>query len=222
MNKLSKPIIGIIGAGKLGITLGNLAVSAGYQVYISSSKPVEEIQMTIDILAKGAIASTTEEINRLVDVAILALPLSKYNQLSSELFEGKIVIDAMNYWWEVDGTDQIFSDAEHSSSEKVQEYFSKANVAKALNHIGYHDLADDARQGSDENRKIVIIATDHEMAIGTVTNLVSDFGFTPMNIGALKNGRILEPGSPLFGASLELEEIQEIVNTELNKLNMEE
>lgn len=216
---MNKPIIGIIGAGKLGTTLGNLAIKAGYQVYIASSRPPEEIEMTIDILVNGAIASSKEIINNIADVVILALPLSKYSQLSSNLFEDKIIIDAMNYWWETDGSDVILSDVKQSSSEKVQQHFSKSYVVKALNHIGYHNLLDDARQDSTENRKIVIIATDHKNAVETVAQIVSDFGFNPMNIGALKNGRILEPGSPLFGASLPIEEIKEIVNHELEKLN---
>lgn len=215
---MTKPVIGIIGAGKLGITLGNLAVGGGYATYISASGSVEKIQMTIDILVPGAIASTNQEISEVADIIILALPLSKYKTLKPELFKDKIMIDAMNYWWEVDGTSQVYTDAELSSSERVQDYFAQSKVVKAFNHIGYHNLADDARQDSKANRKVVLVAGNDEKAVKEVEAVVDQFGFEALSIGQLKNGRILEPGSPLFGASLGMDDIQPVVKDSIEKM----
>lgn len=214
---MTKPTLGIIGAGKLGITLGKLAREAGYKVFISGSKSAEKIQLTVEILVPGAVASTTEEVAAQADIIILAVPLSKYQQINSELFADKILIDAMNYWWEVDGVDQIYSDKNGSSSEKVQQYFSKSIVIKAFNHIGYHNLEEDARQNSHENRKVVLIAGNQLEAVNKVQKIVDDFGFSSRFIGNLKNGIILEPGSSLFGASLEAEKIEELIQEELVK-----
>lgn len=213
-NKLN---IGIVGAGKLGIVLGNLALKAGYSVYISSSRSVEEIQLTIDILVPGAIATTNEVINDVADVIILALPLGKYQSLDPHLFEGKTLLDAMNYWWEVDGVPNVYSDANLSSSERVALHFSKSKVVKAFNHIGYHNLADYANQSVQDSRKVVLFSTNHEEIINVVEDIISDFGFTPLFLGPLSNGRILEAGEPLFGATLGLEEITPLVEKALKK-----
>lgn len=209
--------IGIIGAGKLGIVLGNLAVKAGYKVYLSSSRPVTDIALTIEVLVPGANATTTEDINQLADIIVLALPLGKFNTIDPNFFSGKIVLDAMNYWWEVDGVPNVYSNELLSSSERVALHFGKSKVIKAFNHIGYHNLVDYSRQQSPDNRKVVLYATDHLEVVKTIEKIISDFGFIPFSLGALKNGRILEAGHPLFGATLGLEDITPLVEEELKK-----
>ncbi len=217
---MTKPIIGILGAGKLGTTLGKLLVEANYPVLISGSQSAEKIQLTIDILVPGAESLTTEEVSKRADIIVLALPLSKYTQLDPQLLENTLLIDAMNYWWEIDGLDEtIYSDAEQSSSEKVQAYFEKSTVIKAFNHMGYHNLGDDTRPDSTENRKAILIAGDQMAAVNQVEVIIDDVGFMPLHIGELRNGIILEPGSPLFGASLGLEEVQEKVNIGLKGIS---
>lgn len=217
---MTKPIIGILGAGKLGTTLGKLLVEANYPDLISGSQSAEKIQLTIDILVTGAESLTTEEVSKRADIIVLALPLSKYTQLDPQLLENTLLIDAMNYWWEIDGLDEtIYSDAEQSSSEKVQAYFEKSTVIKAFNHMGYHNLGDDTRPDSTENRKAILIAGDQMAAVNQVEVIIDDVGFMPLHIGELRNGIILEPGSPLFGASLGLEEVQEKVNIGLKGIS---
>jgi len=218
---LTKPIIGIIGAGKLGTTLGKLFTESGYPVLISGSQSADKIQLTIDILVPGAESLTTEEVSQRADMVVLALPLSKYQQIDSQLLENKILIDAMNYWWEVDGVEEVYSDAEQSSSERVQEYFEKSTLIKAFNHMGYHNLGDDARPNTDEDKKAILIAGDQMDAVNKVETIVDNVGFKPLYIGELRNGVILESGSPLFGASLGLEEAKEKARTGLKEIDSE-
>lgn len=95
---MPKPIIGIIGAGTLGTTLGRLFVLAGYSVLISGSGSADKIRLIIDVLVPGAKALTNQEVSEQADIIILALPISKYQELDTDLLEDKLVIDAMNYW----------------------------------------------------------------------------------------------------------------------------
>ena len=194
--------IGIVGAGKLGITLAQLARKAGYEVYISGSREPSKIELSVQVLAPGAYAVTTSEVVRVSDIVILAIPLSKFRLLKPEDFTDKLVVDAMNYWWEVDGprTDSVTEGM--SSSEAVQLHLSQARIVKALNHMGYHDLHDETRPTGTTERKAIAVAGDDPADIDTVSRLIDTLGFDALNIGVLSNGTRLEPGHPAFGANV--------------------
>lgn len=205
--------IGIIGAGKVGIVLAQLALAAGYAVDIAGSGMAEKITMTVDILAPGAQAMTTKEVVMRNDVIILALPLSKFKQLDSNLFTNKLVLDAMNYWWETDGQHAEFLDPHLGTSELVQAYFKRSIVVKAFNHMGYHDLYDEATVISGKNRqKAIAIASDNKDASDQVAQIITDFGFEPLVLTSLSEGIKLQPGVETFGANLTKNELQLVID----------
>ncbi len=194
--------IGILGAGKVGIVLAQLALKAGYTVYIASSKEPETIALTIKVLTPGAIAVGNKEAARLADVIILALPLSKYKSIPKNELAGKLVIDAMNHWWEVDGPREDTIDSNAPSSEAIQSYLNESRVVKAFSHMGYHELHDEARSKGSEGRKAIAVAGDSHEDITVVSEIVNSLGFDPLLIGSLANGVVLEPGHPGFGVNL--------------------
>jgi len=206
-----KPVLGILGAGKLGTVVTQLALKAGYTVYIAGSGAVEKIKLTIEVITPGAIAVTAEEAITASDIVILALPLSKYKNLPVSALENKLVIDGTNYWWEVDGT---MPDLEKysSSSEMIQAFLPTSRVVKALSHIGYHNLLDDARPSGADDRKAMAIAGNNPHDTEQVADLIADLGFDPVIIGHLATGKKLEPGNPLFGASVNAAEIRKLAN----------
>ena len=192
--------IGIIGAGKLGLALAKLALDAGYDVGISSSRPAQAIELTVEVLAPGAKAYTTTELIEQFSTIILALPLSRFLALPDSIltqFKEKIVLDAMNFWWEIDGKDQ---EAHYrNSSVTVQNKLPEAFVVKAFNHMGYHDLAAEAT--TKEHKKAIVYATDHPHIVPEIEELIKQLGFDPYALATLEQGVMLEPGSPLFGAN---------------------
>lgn len=200
--------IGILGAGKVGIVLAQLALRAGYEVIIAGSGSASKISLSVEVLAPGAKASDSVGVAQEADIIILALPLSKYQTIDASTLKGKVVIDAMNYWWEVDGIREDFSNPLHATSELIQEYLTDSIVVKAFNHMGYHDLFDESRVENPSDRKAIAVAGDDKEAVEEVMDIVSDLGFDPLNIGSLSDSKKIEPGSEAFGANVELEELQ--------------
>src|ERR1035441_3376910 len=129
--------LGIVGAGKIGTAIARAAVAARYDVAISGSGAVERIELIVEVLAPGAHAVTTEDVVRQGDLVVLAVPMHRFRELPPDLFAGKILVDAMNYWEEIDGTDQELATAPTGTSVVVQQHFPLARVVKGLNQLGY-------------------------------------------------------------------------------------
>lgn len=204
-----KPVLGILGAGKLGTAVARLALKAGYTVYIAGSGAVEKIKLSVEVITPGAIPVTKDVAINNSDIVILALPLSKYKNLPVAELQNKLVIDATNYWWEVDGTMPDLKEYS-SSSEMIQAFLPKSRIVKALSHIGYHNLLDDAREAGAADRRAMAIAGNAPRDIEQVALLVNDLGFDPVIIGTLSEGKKLEPGSALFGASVDAAAIRKL------------
>ncbi|MFD1429351.1 NADPH-dependent F420 reductase [Lacticaseibacillus mingshuiensis] len=201
MPNTDKPTIGILGAGKLGSTLARIGESRDLPILIGSRHSVADLKWVIDTLAPGATTLSAAEVVRQADVIILAIPLSHVQDLEPAAFADKIVLDATNFWAEVDGTVNTISSLIESSSEVVQAHLAQSKVAKAFNHMGYHDLEIEVDRHPDVPRAMAY-ATDHDDIRPVVEAVLRDFGFDPFDLGPLRFGLVLEPGSPLFGEAI--------------------
>ena len=123
--------IGILGAGKLGTVLARLAVAAGYEVLIAGSGDPKYIALTVDVFARGAVASTASEAIEGADLVILAIPLYRVDSLPVDALSGHIVIDATNHWVAVDGPLPEFTAAPGGTSTVVASKLAGARIVKA-------------------------------------------------------------------------------------------
>jgi len=203
--------LGIVGAGKLGTTLARAAIAAGYDVAISGSGPADGIALTLDVLAPGARAATTDEVVRHADIIVLAVPTHRFRELAGDLFAGKILVDAMNYWEPVDGDDPELADPEDGTSTIVQAHFPSARVVKSLNQLGYHELDEHHRPKGAPDRVAVGAAGDDRLAVREVMRLVDRIGFDPVDVGPLENGLALEPDGSPFAATYTADELSRLV-----------
>jgi predicted dinucleotide-binding enzyme len=204
--------LGIVGAGKFGTTLARAAIAAGYDVAISGSGPADDIALTVDVLAAGAHAATTDEVVRHADIIVLAVPTHRFRELHRDLFAGRILIDAMNYWQPVDGDDPELTTAPDGTSTIVQERFPSARVVKSLNQLGYHQLEETQRPTGEPDRIAIGAAGDDRLAVRKVMRLLDRLGFDPVDAGLLKNGSALEPDGSPIAATYSADQLSKLVS----------
>ena len=212
---MNSSTVGILGAGKVGIVLAQLLLKAGYNVHIAGSGTPEKITLSVNVLAPGAHAMSAEDVCSNSDIIILALPLHKFKSVPKHALSGKLVIDSMNYWWEVDGPRESIVPDDVSSSEAVRDFLLSARVIKALSHTGYHELHDTTAPKGAAHRKAIAVAGDDQEDITSVSKIIDDIGFDPLPIGPLSNGIYLEPGYSAFGANVNSSELNALIRRDI-------
>ena len=198
--------LGIIGAGKVGTTLGRLAVAAGWQVRMAGSPERAALQkLIVEAMVPGAELLPEAQVIADSDVIVLAVPLSRVTSLDLAALSGKVVIDAMNHWYAVDGALPVVA-AAGSSSEWVASLNPAMRLVKSLNHLGYHDMETDARPAGHPERRAVGAASDDVEARRAVAGLLEDLGFDAVQLPAT-DGVLLEGDGPLFGRWVDAAEL---------------
>lgn len=201
--------IAILGVGKVGTAIARAALTAGHDVTLAGSGDPAPVQFIVDVMAPGAGVATATEAVRDAEVVILAIPLPKLETLSPELLAGHIVIDAMNHWAPTDGAlPAVFAETADTSSV-VAAHLSGSRVVKALNHIGYHEMEDDARPAGAPDRRGLAAVSDDPDAAQQAAELVASMGFDVIASTPLSLGARLEPGSEIFAGSFSGAEIRD-------------
>src|SRR3989442_8479660 len=190
--------LGIVGAGRVGTTIARAAIAAGYDVAISGSGTADRIALIVEVLAPGARPVSTDEVVSHADLIVLAVPMHRFRELPRDLFAGKILIDAMNYWEEIDGVDQELATAPAGTSVVVQQRFPSARVVKSLNHITYYKFDDGRRPQGAPGRVAIAAAGDDRAAVSAVMQLIDRLGVGPPGGGSLLTRPALEPKRPGF------------------------
>jgi predicted dinucleotide-binding enzyme len=203
--------LGIVGAGKAGTAFARAAVAGAYDVAISGSGPADRIELIVEVLAPGARALSTDEVVKYAGIIVLAIPMHRFRDLRRDLFAGKILVDAMNYWDEIDGVDGPFATAPAGTSRLVQDWFSSARVVKGLNHLGYFKFEKSRRPRGAPDRIAMAAAGDDPAAVAAVLQLIDALGFDAVNAGNLEAGLALQPGGPIFGAGHNAKELSNLL-----------
>lgn len=192
--------IGIIGAGFIGRAVARLAVKHGYDVMISNSRNPKTLASTVASI--GCRTGSSAEAAAFSDVILLAVPFHAIRDIPPGMLDGKIVMDANNYYPERDGRFPELDDRSTSTSEMVAAHFKGATIVKAFNAILERDIEPTSRpQGSPERRAIPICGDD-EGAKTTVADLINVLGFDVVDAGPLSEGWRFERARPAYCASL--------------------
>jgi 8-hydroxy-5-deazaflavin:NADPH oxidoreductase len=208
------PRLGIVGAGKVGTTIARAAMAAGYDVALSGSGSAERIALIVDVLAPGARAVATDDVVRFADLVMLAIPMHRFRELPRDPFDGKILVDAMNYWEDIDGVDDELATAPEGTSVVVQQRFPSARVVKSLNHLGYYEFWEGRRPRGAPGRIALAAAGNDRAAVAAVMQLIDRLGFDAVDAGPLEAGLALQPDGPVFGVAHGAGELSEILWSE--------
>jgi 8-hydroxy-5-deazaflavin:NADPH oxidoreductase len=183
--------IAVIGAGKVGSALGSGWAKAGHAI-VFGVRDVNKAELRALCVRTGATAAPSADAARQGDVVVLALPWTIAESAVKALgdLKGKIVIDSMNPLAIKDGALGLERGFTTSAGEAVSSWLPGAKVVKTFNQVGAEMMTAGARF---ETRPVMFLAGDDDAAKATVTQLVSELGFEPLDAGGLKQARVLEP-----------------------------
>ena len=140
------------------------------------------------------------------------MPTHRFRELPRDLFAGKILVDAMNYWEPVDGDDPELAAAANGTSIVVQERFGSARVVKGLNQLGYHELEEQRRPKGAPDRVAMGTAGEDRVAVRAVMGLIDRLGFDAVDAGSLENGLLLEPDGSPFAVTYTADELRALIS----------
>jgi 8-hydroxy-5-deazaflavin:NADPH oxidoreductase len=187
--------IGIIGAGMIGGTLARLLTAIGHEVAVSNRRGPKSLEPLVAELGPKAHAMTGDEL------IVLAVPWRSPEALpSAETVAGKVVVDAMNPYAATGGTIPL---GDSTSSEETQKRLPGARIVKAFNTIFYRHLASEGRTDlPEDDRRAIFVAGDDDEAKARVAAIIREIGFAAVDAGTLRDGRRLQPGSPVYNRQL--------------------
>lgn len=204
MDKLK---FGVIGAGFIGRALARLAVANGHEVMIANSRGPQTLTSTA--IALHCSAGTVAEAARFGNVVVLAIPTHAVPALEPAPFDGKIVIDANNYYPQRDGAIPELDAHQATTSGLLARHLPGAKVVKAFNAILQDDIEKDARPAGATDRRALPIAADDADAKRVVARIVDQFGFDPFDAGALAESWRFERAMPAYCVPLQANELPE-------------
>ena len=195
--------IGILGAGNIGSNTARLFANAGHHVAISNSKGPRSPESLVMTLNPNVKAMTVEDAVAFGEVILLAIPWKKRQELPpSSLFEGKIVIDAMNPYSE---NFEVINLGNSTSSEEVRKQLPRARLVKAFNTM-YYEMLRTGGRNSENGRLVLFMTGDDPDAKDVVSKLIEEIGFTPVDTGSLREGgRKQQPGSSIYNQPMTVE-----------------
>lgn len=200
--------IGIIGAGHIGGTIGELWVKADHPVFFSSRHP-EELKDLVARLGRLAQSGTVDQAIAFGDVVFIAVPYGALPDIGKQYgkaLAGKIVLDANNAVASRDGpiADEAERDGVGLTSQK---YLPGTRLVRAFNTLGYMIFAREANRPAP--RLAVPIAGDDSEAVQVAAGLVRDAGFDPVEVGKLADARRFQRGAPGYGQNVSAAEFKQ-------------
>jgi len=186
--------VGVIGSGRIGKAMAQIASRARRPVVISHRRGPQSLSAVVQELGDGVSAGTVKEAAA-ADIVVLAVMWPDVPAAVEGLeWEGRILIDPTN---DFDPSDLNG----RTSSEVVADLVAPARVVKTANIYGAELLASDPRQAGGQ--RVMFLSGDDANAKSEVDSLFADAGFYVIDLGGLREGgQMHQLGAPLAGQNL--------------------
>jgi 8-hydroxy-5-deazaflavin:NADPH oxidoreductase len=194
MERANDKRVGIIGAGRIGQAMAQIARRAGRQVVIANSRGPESLTSVVQELGDGVSAGTVEDAAAAEIVVVAVMWRDVPQAVEGLAWEGRIVIDPTN---DFDPSDLNG----RTSSEVVADLVAPSPVVKAANTLGAAILGSDPHQAGGQ--RVIFLSGDDAGAKSEVSGLFDDAGFFVVDLGGLREGgQMQQVGAPLAGHNL--------------------
>jgi NADPH-dependent F420 reductase len=185
--------IGILGAGRMGGTLGKLWAKKGHEIFFGTRSPEKAIELSSGVNMRGG---SYEDAAKFGEVIFVGTPWEATKPLLDSLeplLAGKVVIDCTNAL--APDYVSLSIPATTSAGELVQSWLPKSHVVKAYNSIGSGVLP----APDYNNTKATGFYCGNDAAAKKIVHqLIADSGFEPIDCGDLTQARHLEAMTLLF------------------------
>ena len=187
--------IGIIGSGGVAQALGAGFLQHGHAVLLGTRDPGK--LATWASANAGARVGSFAEAAKFGDVAVLAVKgdaaTGALELAGAEALAGKTVIDTTNPIAAappVNGVLKFFTSLDDSLMERLQAAHPKVHFVKAFNSVGSAQMVNPQYAGG---RPTMFICGNDTGAKQAVTEVLDQFGWETMDMGAAEAARAIEP-----------------------------
>lgn len=187
--------IAIIGAGEIGSAIARQLARNGIEAAIANSRGRQTLQPLVDELGPRIKAVELKEAAQ-ADLVFLAVNWNRLPDALKDLgpWNGRILVDANNAVRVP--SFEPFDLGGRASNEVVAELAPGARVVKAFNHLAAAALEADPKVAG--GRRVLFLSGQDADAKKTVSELIARLGFTPIDLGGVNEGRLVQfPGGPM-------------------------
>lgn len=190
--------IGILGAGSMGATLGTIFARAGHEVLFSYSRSEAKLKSLARKSGADSRAVSPREAAK-ADAVLLAVAWSQVNDVLTEVHDlsGKVLLTCTLPLNE-SNTELVVA---HSSSgaEVLSRKARGALTIAAFQTVPSEVLFGVFRRRDHTPRPSLVYCGDDPHGKTVAAGLISDAGFDPVDVGALRMARYTEPFALLVG-----------------------
>jgi 8-hydroxy-5-deazaflavin:NADPH oxidoreductase len=175
--------IAVLGAGRVGSTLGRLWYAAGHDVTFAARHATRPQALAAELGERAHAASVADAVAR-AEVVLVAVPGSVVTDVLQAVgpLDGRVMIDAANSFGQQQVTLRSLADA-----------FPRARWVRAFNSMSVSMMAD----GNHRKPPWVMFLSGEEEAKPVVAQLIRDAGFDPFDLGGIDDSRLQDPGGAL-------------------------